>query len=248
MICNIGRLSGFKISEILQEEKRSGDYMLLYIIRHGDPNYEKDTITSKGHEEANSLAKRMVKVKPDLLYSSPLGRAKDTAKYTSDILNIDFGIQEWTQEIDSVIEHSSLGRMSAWDIPGEVIFEEDSDLVNDMYFSRPYLQRANIKEKFETLRKNSDVFLEEHGYKRIGRRYRCINSNNIKIVIFCHMGFGLAWLSHLLNVPLGLMWVGFSLAPTSVSIVSFEEASSNWAVPRCIALGDTAHIYESGLS
>ena len=57
--------------------------MRILIIRHGDPDYERDTLTEKGHREAALLAKRYKDEKIDYFYSSPLGRAKHTCEYVA---------------------------------------------------------------------------------------------------------------------------------------------------------------------
>ena len=61
--------------------------MRILIIRHGDPDYERDTLTEKGKREALLLAERLKKEKIDYLYSSPYGRAKDTCMYAAKALN-----------------------------------------------------------------------------------------------------------------------------------------------------------------
>jgi probable phosphoglycerate mutase len=50
-----------------------------------------------------------------------------------------------------------------------------------------------------------------------------------------------------LNIPLRIAWAGFWLAPTSVTMISFEQTSETWAAPKCLTFGDTSHLYESGL-
>ena len=56
--------------------------MKLVFIRHGDPNYELDTLTSTGWEEAQIVSDRVCQMDVKAFYCSPLGRAKDTAKAT----------------------------------------------------------------------------------------------------------------------------------------------------------------------
>ena len=63
--------------------------MRLLIIRHGDPDYTNDTLTEKGHREAKLLAERLKKERIDAIYSSPLGRAKDTCRYAANALNME---------------------------------------------------------------------------------------------------------------------------------------------------------------
>jgi hypothetical protein len=65
--------------------------------------------------------------------------------------------------------------------------------------------------------------------------------------VFCHGGFGLTWLAHLLALLLPLVWSGFWLPPSSVTTMLFDERSPEWAVPRCIGLGDVSHLYAAGL-
>ena len=55
--------------------------MRLLIIRHGDPDYENDTLTEKGWREARLLAERLCKMNIKDFYVSPLGRAQATASW-----------------------------------------------------------------------------------------------------------------------------------------------------------------------
>ena len=55
--------------------------MKLLFIRHGDPDYEHDTLTEKGHREAALLAEKLCKIPIDEFYMSPLGSC---LLYTSD--------------------------------------------------------------------------------------------------------------------------------------------------------------------
>ena len=54
----------------------------LIIIRHGDPDYEHDTLTPRGWKEAAALADAMEGIEVSDYFVSPLGRAKDTASMT----------------------------------------------------------------------------------------------------------------------------------------------------------------------
>ncbi|MDF2686638.1 MAG: phosphoglycerate mutase family protein, partial [Clostridia bacterium] len=102
--------------------------MRLYIIRHADPDYSIDSITEDGHKEAKALAKRLTGHGLDKIYSSPMGRAIATAKYTADILGIECNIEKWTRELwpELSLENSPWGRIMAIDIPGEALRDEDN--------------------------------------------------------------------------------------------------------------------------
>ena len=53
--------------------------MKIIIIRHGDPDYEHDSLTEKGWREAGFLSDLVAEMDVTKVYVSPLGRAKDTA-------------------------------------------------------------------------------------------------------------------------------------------------------------------------
>ena len=54
--------------------------MRLLFVRHGDPDYEHDTLTEKGEREAELLADRLQSEKMDYFYLSPQGRAQKTGQ------------------------------------------------------------------------------------------------------------------------------------------------------------------------
>lgn len=78
--------------------------MKLLFIRHGDPDYEHDTLTEKGHREAALLAKKLCKIPIDEFYMSPLGRAQDTAAYTLNKLGKKAEVLEWLREFPAKLD------------------------------------------------------------------------------------------------------------------------------------------------
>ena len=222
--------------------------MRLYLIRHADPDYPNKTITERGHQEAQALAKRLAGEEIDRIYCSPLGRAVHTMRYTADLLPHEPVIEDWTQELAIPAVHmEEWGKVAIWDLPGEVIRGRERHPSYDDWHELPYVGETPIRELFDELKIASDGFLARHGYERAGGRYRCVQPNRERIAVFCHGGFGLAWLAHLLEIPLPLMWSGFWLAPSSVTTILLEQRSEQWAVPRCVGLGDVSHLYAAGL-
>jgi probable phosphoglycerate mutase len=220
----------------------------LYIIRHADPDYPNNTITPAGHLEARALAPRLQREGLDRIYSSPLGRARHTAQYTADALQLPVHIEEWTAELaDLRMQDAPFAGMMAWDIHGEAIRGGDVMPMHHNWHEMPLLSGPHIREIIENVKANSDEFLARHGYEREGGLYRIRQAHQEKIAIFCHGGFGLTWLAHLLEIPLPLMWSGFFLAPSSVTTILFDERSPSFAVPRCLGMGDTSHLYQAGL-
>ena len=74
--------------------------MRLLIVRHGDPDYERDSLTKKGWREAELLAKRLSKLTVKDFYVSPLGRARDTASLTLKKMNRTAEECQWLREFD----------------------------------------------------------------------------------------------------------------------------------------------------
>ena len=56
--------------------------MILYLVRHGDPIYDPDSLTPLGEAQANALAKRFALYGLDEIYASTSNRAQLTAKPT----------------------------------------------------------------------------------------------------------------------------------------------------------------------
>jgi broad specificity phosphatase PhoE len=219
-------------------------HMRLYIIRHADPDYPNNTITPTGHREAKALSKYLAKEKIDQIYCSPLGRAVHTMEYTAKLLKIKPKIEDWTQELSEYrIKHEA---GVAWDLHGEIIRGQKKIPTQHDWHKIPFYKDPIFLKKFRSIGKHSDAFLKAHGYRRSGGRYQIVKPNSKKIAVFCHGGFGLTWIAHLLELPLSLVWSGFWLSPSSVTIILFDERSKKWAVPRCLTMASTAHLYKEG--
>jgi len=221
--------------------------MRIFIIRHADPDYERHTITRTGHREARALAKRLKRTGLDRIYCSPVPRAVHTMEYTARALGLRPVTLDWIRELSDLrSEQPPWGTLMAWDTPPEVLkspARRDPHRLNDI----PALKGLPIAKRLAFLRRKSDAFLKGLGYKREGRRYRILKSNRMRIGVFCHGGFGLTWLSLLLDIPLPLVWGNFWLAPSSVTTVLFEERSRRWATPRVAGLCDISHLHREGV-
>lgn len=73
--------------------------MILYIIRHGEPIYGPDTLTELGQKQAVAVSRRFEKSGLDRIFSSPMGRARETAQPTADALGLPVKIEPWMREI-----------------------------------------------------------------------------------------------------------------------------------------------------
>lgn len=219
--------------------------MRLYIIRHGDPDYENDCLTPSGLVEAKALAKYLAYVKIDKLYCSPLGRARKTADIVSEKVKRKAIVLEWLRELPyRPLKDSGL---PAWDLPGNRL-RNQSYLKNLTKWGQiPEMKESKLEPLIRSMQKNSDQFLSKLGYQRKKEEYRILQRSEDQIAVVCHAGMGLAWLSHLLAIPLPLMWAGFFLHTTSVSTILFDERKPGIACPRCLELGGIPHLYHHRL-
>lgn len=222
--------------------------MRLYIIRHADPDYPNNTITPKGHEEAKALAKRMAKAGLSRIYTSPLGRAQHTAQYTVDATGIEPVVLPWTAElsIDGVTGMDG-EKWAAWNLEGQIIRGNEQLPHHENWHEQPELTHYDYRAHYQQLCSDSDTFLSELGYQRHNGVYQVQQNHEERVAVFCHAGFGVSWMAHLLGIPLTLAWCGFFWAPSSVTTILMEMRTPKTAVPRALCVGDTSHIYAEAL-
>lgn len=228
--------------------------MRLLIIRHADPEYVNDSITREGKHEAEALGRRLASGREgniSHLYTSPKGRAKATAAPTEKLLHKKAIVEQWTRELSywprlHGMDRPGEGGLAMWDLPASLVRSADNLTHNSQWSLVPAIEKA--REPFENLQMDSDAFIARHGYVREGHQYRIVQANRDVIAVFCHGGFGLTWLAHLLNIPLAVAWTSFYLPPSSVTTILFDERSADFATPRAIGVGDIGHLYSEGLS
>ena len=217
--------------------------MRLYLIRHAEPAYPQDALTALGHAQARALARRLAGTGIDRIYSSPLHRALETARYTAERLGLDVQVEPWTRELeDWWIPDPTVTELPAWQVDGATIRALGPGLGKESWDRFPPFDAPHLRHGFARLCSAGDEFLARHGLIRDGVRYWIEGPQSHAIAVFCHAGFALTWLADLLAVPLPLMWAGFSLPPGSVTTLLFEESAAGGTAPRCIGLGDVAHL------
>lgn len=219
--------------------------MKLIIIRHGDPDYTIDSLTEKGHKEAALLAERIAPMDVKAYYVSPLGRARDTARYTLEKAGRTAEVLDWAREFDTLIDDGS-GKSIAWDwLPADwTAVPEYFD--KDHWYDVPIMKEAGMEAGIRKVWNGLDALLERHGYKREGLIYRPVSPNEDTVVLFCHFGVTCVMLSHLLNVSPMILWQGFITAPTSVTTLITEERREGAAYFRVNGMGDISHLYKYG--
>ncbi len=222
--------------------------MKLLIIRHGDPDYEKDSLTEKGWREAALLAERMSRLEISEFYVSTLGRAKDTASLTLQKMGRTAVECDWLQEFPPRILRPDVapGRKIAWDWLPEDWTAEPAYFDRDRWFSTEIMQEGNVGEMYGKVVRGFDRVLADHGYTRDGAFYHTPKGNRDVIAFFCHFGVECVLLSHLMNVSPMILWHHLCAAPTSVTTVYTEERREGRVIFRAAGFGDVSHLYAGG--
>lgn len=217
--------------------------MRIYIVRHAEPDYERDSLTPKGFEEAAALAKFLKDEGIEKIYCSPLGRAQRTAEPTAKALNLPIVTEAWLREFDAHVEHA--GNKCAWDwFPGEWTEINDFYSLDSWMSGKGFAASPDIKDFFEERCKGLDAILAENGYEREGRHYKVTNENHHRIAFFCHFGVECVLLSHLLGIPPMPLWHGTVALPSGVTILNSEERVKGIASFRMEQFGALPHLYK----
>lgn len=220
--------------------------MKLLIIRHGDPDYSIDSLTEKGHREAALLAERIAPMDVRAYYTSPLGRARATARYTLEKAGRTAEVLDWAREFDTLIDDGNGGKSIAWDWLPEDWASVPEFYDRDKWCDTPIMSAAGMRQGIQVVYDGLDALIERHGYRREGNIYRAVAPNEDTVVLFCHFGVTCVMLSHLLNISPMILWHGTITAPTSVTTVITEERREGTASFRINAIGDISHLYKYG--
>jgi probable phosphoglycerate mutase len=223
--------------------------MRILIIRHGDPDYERDTLTEKGHREAALLADRLGKEKIDYIYSSPLGRAKDTCAYTAKALGKEKEVVvcDWLQEFSTpLVLPDGTKRRRLWDMLPEFWTAREEMYDYKAWHQQDFYRDAEMEKAYAWVCNGLDKVLAEHGYTRDGNLYRTEQGNTKTIAFFCHFGLEMLLLSHLFNSSPIPLWQHFTALTSSVTTLYTEERRKGTVVFRCAGFGDTGHLYAGG--
>lgn len=222
--------------------------MRLLIIRHGDPDYARDSLTEKGWREAALLADRISRLDVAKFYVSPLGRARDTASLTLRKMGAAATECKWLMEFPpSILRPDGRGeRKISWDWLPEDWTGEDRYFSRNSWQDTEIMREGRVGEAYEEVIESFDRLLAEHGYVREGEFYRVQRPNKDTIVFFCHFGLECVLLSRLMNVSPMILWHHTCAAPASVTTVITEERRQGKAIFRVTSFGDISHLYGAG--
>ena len=229
--------------------------MLLYYVRHGDPIYDPDSLTPLGHRQAEAVAHRLCAHGVSQVFSSSSNRAMLTAQPTCEILKQEKTILDWCNEshawADFAIPLDETGRRT-WDFAHPALQEayasrEMADL-GDRWYEHPAIRDYHFERGDDRIRREAHALLAEHGYEYDPekRMYKAVRPNKDRIALFAHQGFGLSFLSCILDIPRPIFCVRFDMSHSGMTVIQFDE-NKEYVVPKILTMANDSHLYREGL-
>lgn len=227
--------------------------MLLFLIRHGDPIYDPDSLTPLGVRQAEAVAKRLALCGIDRIFASTSKRAIETAVPTCEILNKDFVALDWCNEshawrnFNTPNDEGKRIWMSDDDKTIELFASPEVRKLDEMWFEHPAFAETKCREGVEFINTNTDKFLAELGYihDRENHVYHCNKKNEDRIALFAHGGFTLTFLSAVLDLPYPMICTHFTVDLSCVTVIKFDNKAT--LIPKVLTLSNDSHLYREGL-
>ena len=225
--------------------------MIFYYIRHGDPIYAPDSLTELGHKQANALSKRLALYGLDEIYCSTSIRAQMTAQPTCDCLGKEKVLLDWTNENyaweDFAVENEEGLKTWPFYIKGYIDKFRSPEIrqLDNLWYQHPDFKDKPFSRGVERINNELDSFFLSLGYKhdRKNNRYEVIKNNEKRIALFAHQGFGLAFLSSLMDIPYPTFCTSFDLGHSSVTAIVFEN-KNGLSYPKILQFSNDSHLYK----
>ena len=228
--------------------------MLLFYVRHGDPIYNPDSLTPLGNEQAEAVKKRLGQFGLNKIYSSDSNRAYLTAKPTADMLKLEIEQLPWCNESIAYSELSVVYEpgKATWcfnHAPIKRFFaSEEVRLLGKKWYNHPYFEGTKYKDGIVRIQKETDAFMLNLGYRHD-------NENNIyipenvkydRVALFAHEGFGVAFLSCLLDIPYPEFSLHATMSHSGMTVIEFND-DGGFVIPKVLQLSNDSHLYAERL-
>lgn len=227
--------------------------MLFFFIRHGDPIYVPDSLTELGHKQAAALVSRMACCKPDRIFASSSNRAILTAQPTAAHLGKKIEILDWCHENYAGEEFGVINDAGnrVWCFHNEktkrLFLSSEVRRLDRQWYEHPGFAETKFKAGITRIRRESDAFFGSLGYRHAPEQggYIAERPNDDRIALFAHQGFGLAFLSCLLDIPYPQFCTHFDTTHSGVTVIEF--AGEGLVIPKVLQLSNDSHIFAAGM-
>ena len=108
--------------------------------------------------------------------------------------------------------------------------------------------RLQTREEIKRIQKEALAFLEKQGLVFDPERGGYIEKfpNEKRIALFAHQGFGMAFLSVLMNIPYPQFSVHFDISHSDFSVIDFPK-TDDLVIPQMLTMSNDSHLYRDGL-
>ena len=224
--------------------------MRLIYVRHGEPDYVNDCLTETGRAQAAMTAKRLSKEKIDAIFSSPMGRAVETATYTAKEQGLEVNKLDFMHEIVWGDRGSSNDYHSEnlpydghpWTLAYSLISENPEYARGDAWKQHHFFKDNKCMDYMDKIADGIDELLRQYGIERKNGLYYCKEKNDSTIALFAHGGSGAIMYTHILNLPFTYVLTSMTYGVCSVSVIDFECEDSDVIIPRIELFNDMRHL------
>ena len=219
--------------------------MRLILVRHGEPDYQRDCLTPLGRRQALAAAERLLNEGISAVYSSPLGRALETAQYTAGALGLPVETLPFMRELHwGGIDGAPLPfNGHPWDAADEMA-RTGWDMTRTDWAAHPLFARNLVTAEAAHVGEKTDEWLRSLGYAREGTAYRCLRESDGQrtAALFCHGGSSTAMLARVFSLPFPYLCAAVHLDFTGIFIIRFSRREGGVSLPVAELCGDDRHI------
>ncbi len=226
--------------------------MLLFYIRHGDPIYNPDSLTELGYKQAEALVSRMKICNPDKIYASSSNRAIQTATPTSKALGKEIEILDWCNESYSAkaLFYTGSDGKRDWMFrhpeSQPVLVSDEVRKLDYEWYKHPFFDKMPwLCNEMARMKKETDAFMLSLGYRHEGNGYFAERPNDDRVALFAHQGFGLEFLSALLDIPYSQFATRFDMGHSGMTVIDFS--GEGFVIPRVLQLSNDSHLLVSDI-
>ncbi len=219
--------------------------MRIVFVRHGEPDYAHDCLTETGRAQAQAAAVRLRGEGIEEIWSSPLGRAQETAKAASEALGLPVQTLDFMREV--TWGSTDGAELYAGGHPWAVVDEmarQGIELNYPDWRESPYFRTNRVVECVDSVEKGIDDWLAGFGYVREGAFYRHTGEEkeHRTVALFSHGGSSCAAMGHILGLPfpyaIALLHIDF----TGITAVRLDGRAGIGALPQLKCSNDTGHL------
>ncbi len=200
--------------------------MRIYITRHGETEWNRagkmqgwqnSNLTEKGIANAKKLSESLKNIEFDCIYSSPLGRALDTAKYIRGSKNTEIVVKDDLKEMG----------FGCWEGVDNSEVEKLYPVQKYNFWHKPHLYKPVDGESYEEL------------LSRVGALFAEVSGDTSaqNVLIVTHAAVKKAIYSVLKDIPLEDFWGPPYMHDTCLTVLEITNGEIRW-----ILEADTSHM------